>query len=60
MVNNIPVVNDHAERGIALIKEFNGNHTKKDEQLQFLLGVVADHRKRFSRASKASLTTGLQ
>ena len=59
-VNNIPVVNDHAERGIALIQQFNGRHTKKDEQLQFLLGVVAEHRKRFSVASKASLITGLQ
>lgn len=59
-VNNIPVVNDHAERGIALIQEFNGRYTKKDEQHQFLLGVVADHHKRFSVASKASLTSGLQ
>lgn len=58
-VNNIPVVNDHAERGIALIQQFNGSYTKKEEQLQFLLGVVADHRKRFSGASKASLTTRL-
>jgi hypothetical protein len=59
-VTNTPVVNDHAERGVALIQQFNGSHTKKDEQLQFLLGVVAEHRKRFPVASKVSLTTGLQ
>lgn len=59
-VDNIPVVNDHAERGVALIQEYNGKHTKNDEQLQFLLGVVANHRKRFSVASKECVTTGLQ
>lgn len=30
MVNNIEVVNHHAERGIALIQEFNGSYTKKE------------------------------
>ena len=35
-VNDIPVVNDHTQRGIALVQEFNGSHTKKkDEQLHF-------------------------
>ena len=59
IVSNIPVVNDVAERGIALIEKFIGNHTKKETQFQYLLGVVAEHRKLFPSTSKASLTTGL-
>ncbi|KAG0727626.1 hypothetical protein GWK47_034264 [Chionoecetes opilio] len=49
IVRNLAVVNDHAERGVALIQEFNGSLTKDEEQLQFLLQVVADHRKAFPR-----------
>ncbi|KAG0725682.1 hypothetical protein GWK47_038130 [Chionoecetes opilio] len=49
------VVNDHAERGVALIQEFNGSLTKDEEQLQFLLQVVADHRKAFPDPREAHL-----
>ena len=59
-IHNIPVVNDVAERGVALIKQFNSHHTTKDDQLQYLLGVVEQHRKKFPTASKAVLTTGQQ
>ena len=56
IVRNLAVVNDHAERGVALIQEFNGSLTKDEEQLQFLLQVVADHRKAFPDKRKRTLS----
>lgn len=54
-LKTLKVVNDHAERGVALIKQFNRTITKDEEQLQFLLQVVADHRHTFPDARKAVL-----
>lgn len=50
------VVNDVAERGIALITKYNAALTKNEEQKQHLLQVVAYHRKRFPDPKKALLT----
>ena len=58
-VMNIPVINDVAERGVALIEQFNRHHTTDENQLQYLLGVVEIHRKRYPVATKAILTTGI-
>ena len=33
----LSVVNDHAERGVALIQEYSGRITKDEEQFQFFL-----------------------
>ena len=55
VVRNLAVVNDHAERGVALIEDFNRSLTKDEEQLQFLLQVVADHRKQFPDSQKRTL-----
>ena len=55
IVRNLAVVNDHAERGVALIQEFNGCLTKDEQQLQFHLQVVADHRKAFPDPRKRTL-----
>lgn len=41
---NLRVVNDCAERGVALIQKFCGHLTKDEEQLQYLLRVVQNHR----------------
>jgi hypothetical protein len=41
----LQVVNDTAERGVALIQQFNKTLTKYEDDLQFLLQVVADHRR---------------
>jgi len=49
------VVNDHAERGVALIQEFSGLLTKSEPQLQFLLQVVQEHRKTFPDSRKQTL-----
>ena len=51
-MNVIRVVNDHAERGIALIQQYNKSLTKDEEQLQYLLQVVAEHRRNFPDARK--------
>lgn len=51
----LQVINDHAERAIALIQQFNKVLTRNEEQLQFLLQVVAEHRHTIPDARKAVL-----
>jgi len=46
VVAALKVINDDAERGVALIEEYNALITKNEEQKQFLLQVVQDHRRR--------------
>ncbi|KAG0726857.1 Tigger transposable element-derived protein 7 [Chionoecetes opilio] len=46
------VVNDTAERGVALIQSFNLRLTKDEEQRQFLLQVVEAHRHQTARDLK--------
>ena len=45
IVKGKAVANDRAERGVAIIQEFNKKLTTLEEQLQFLLEVVSDHRR---------------
>lgn len=45
IVKSLAVINDHAERGVALIQAYSGYLTKDEEQLRFLLQVVEDHRR---------------
>ena len=54
IVKTVKVVNDLAERGVALIQEFNSSITRNEEQKQFLLQIVEDHRKQFSEPTKAA------
>jgi len=51
-VQNIKVVNDLAERGVALMKNYNNIITKNEDQKQFLLQVVEQHRQKFPTARK--------
>ena len=44
MLQKIRVVNDVAERGVALIQNYLHILTKDEEQMQCLLKVVNDHR----------------
>lgn len=53
--SRMAVVNDTAERGISLIEKYNNCLTKDEEQLQFLLQLVAQHRKKFPFALKSAL-----
>jgi len=54
-VKMLRVVNDSAERGIALIKKYNQSPTKDEEQKQFLLRFVQSHRQQFQSLSKVEL-----
>ena len=55
VVRALAVVNDRAERGVALIEAFNKQLTKGEEQLQFLLQVVTEHRRQFPDCRKSTL-----
>ena len=54
-VNNLACVNDSAEHGVALIKNFNSVLTKNEEQKQFLLQVVEKHCRDFSKCNHDTL-----
>lgn len=51
----LSVVNDVAERGVALIEEYNKCLTKNEEQLQYLLQVFKNHRQKFPNCNKKNL-----
>jgi len=54
-VQAMKVVNDCAERAIALATTFNSSLTKHDEQKQFLFQTVESHRKRFPNPTKQTI-----
>ncbi|XP_043216604.1 uncharacterized protein LOC122378950 [Amphibalanus amphitrite] len=56
VVRELQVVNDFAERGVALMQAYNLALTKDEDQRQFLLQVVEDHRKRYPDACKSTAT----
>ena len=58
-INSLKVVNDAAERGVALVQSFNALITNQEEQKQYLLQVVEQHRKEFPNANKATIIQGL-
>ena len=55
VVRKLKVVNDFAERGVALMQEFNSILTKDEEQKQYVLQVVEEHRRKFPDAKKPRL-----
>jgi hypothetical protein len=56
MVSTLAVVNDRAERGVALMQEYNHLLTKDETQKQALLHVVSEHRKNYPNANKSTVT----
>ncbi|KAG0725534.1 hypothetical protein GWK47_004660 [Chionoecetes opilio] len=48
-VKELRTVNDFAELGIALMQDFNLALTKNEEQRQFLLKVVEEHRRKYPK-----------
>ena len=52
---HVAVTNDRAERGVALIEAYNRKLTTNEEQLQFLLHVVSEHKRRFPDPRKATV-----
>jgi len=57
VVKSLNVDNDHAERGVALIQEYSGLLTRDEEQLQYLLQVVEDHRRSYPDCKKRTLNS---
>lgn len=55
IVQNMRVVNDIAERGVALMEEYNKLHTTNEDQKQYLLLLVKDYRKKFPDTKKSTL-----
>ena len=54
--HSLAVVNDHAERSVSLVQTYSGRLTKDEEQLQYILQVVSEHRKKFPQMHKYTLT----
>jgi hypothetical protein len=55
VVSFLKVVNDSAERYIALMSAFNQSLTKTESEMQRLIQVVEDHRQRIPDTSKKTL-----
>ncbi|KAK0066876.1 DNA repair protein RAD51 3, partial [Biomphalaria pfeifferi] len=55
VARSLKVVNDSAERGIALATNFNKSLTKKEDEKQYLYQVVESHCKQYPDAKKATL-----
>ena len=60
IVRGQKVVNDTAERGVALIQKFNDILTNSEEQKQFLLQVVSEHRKLCPDVKKSTVVRALK
>lgn len=56
MLEKIQVVNDHAERAINLIKNFNRLMTKDEQEEQYLLQIISKHQKEDKGISKFALS----
>jgi hypothetical protein len=54
LVSILKVVNDAAERGIALATNFSTNLTKREDEKQLLFQMVEMHRKRLPKATKSA------
>ena len=60
IVKGLKVVNDCAEKGVALIKDFTkANLTKDGEQLQYLLKVVKKNREVLPKLDKSKVIAQL-
>lgn len=59
VIRELRVVNDTAERGVALMQDYNALLTKDEEQMQFALQVVKEHRNRFPNSNKSTVLQGL-
>lgn len=56
---DLKVVNDVAERGVALAEEYTGLITKDEDQYQYLLQVVKAHRKQYPNCNKSNFTDAI-
>ena len=54
-ISRLKVVNDTAERAVKLMQDFNGLITAEEEQKQFLLRCVQEHRNLYPDCKKTTL-----
>ena len=54
-VAQLSVVNDVAERGVALMEQYNKLHTNDEEQKQYLMLIVKEYRKKYPNRNKSIL-----
>jgi hypothetical protein len=54
-LNKMYIVNDNAERAVALMQSYNNHLTKNEEQMQYILQVVEIHRKKSTKVAKSDL-----
>lgn len=59
VVKSLKVINDAAERSVALMSSFNESITKTESEMQKLIQVVEDNRKRIPDARKSTLMSSL-
>ena len=57
LVKSLKVVNDAAERSVALMSSFNQSVTRRESEMQKLIQVVKDNRHRIPDASKSTQLT---
>jgi hypothetical protein len=57
VIRSVKVVNDAAERSVALMSTFNQSITKTESEMQKLIQVVEDNRKRIPDSRKRTLIT---
>lgn len=57
IVHSLRVVNDIAERGVALMEEYNKLITTNEEQKQYLLLLVKEYRKKYPNTNKSTLAS---
>lgn len=55
VASKLVILNERAERAVTLVYELNGKLTVNEEQLQFLVQVVKDHRKQQTASNKLAL-----
>ena len=60
IVTGLKVTNDLAERGVALMDEYNKLHTNDEEQKQFLLLIVQKYRQLCHDRKKSTLAVKLR
>ena len=61
IVRGLNVTNDAAERGaLALIQSFNSSITTSEEQKQFLLQIVEEHRRSLPNSNKSKLVQNFE
>lgn len=55
IIQSMRVVNDIAERGVALMEEYNKLHTINEEQKQFLFLLIKQFRQKYPDGKKLTL-----